>query len=450
MRTFLILGALALTTLSGCLDEGAGDATSIDTESLTDTVPGHYEGHPAYGFLTNGMLPEATDDQTRVVAADGTVQWFRPMGIDLPTAPSGFEHVAQVQGATGAAGISVFGPLAFLGGRGASGPLQIVDISDLEAPELLSSTADIPVRDADTILYPDGRLVLITTAGGGTQFATDVTDPENPVLLVAFDTPHNNHNIAVVPGTPLVYNSGSGGIIDVVDYSDPENPATVGELNNGDGCHDITFFLDSERELYRAYCAAYPNTEIWDITDPANPTIHVEIPYPGIEQGLPVVGDGTLPDSGAQFPLSFSHLAMVNHDASVLIVGDETGGGAINGCDYYAAGESGPLGNLWFYDLSDEQNPQLVSHISPEFYDDPTDLAGSCTAHFGRVLEDTGYLVMAFYTSGTLLIDFNDIADPVIVDRFVPEGGDVWDAQYHQGYLITGDIGRGMDLARII
>lgn len=449
MRALAVVALLSMVALAGCAstDSETNDASDLIT---AEPVIGQYEAHPVYDYPVSTTLPESTTE-AGWETIDGVTHWYNPPARALAEVPSSVSPLATVSGTGTAAGIAVFGPLAVYGAQSSANPdMSIVNIYDPENPVVTARANQTPIRDADFILYPDGRMIVISTAGGGSQYVTDVTDPYNPVFVTAFETPHGNHNIAVVPGTPLVYNSGSSGTIDIVDYEDPENPVLVGEFVNGDGCHDITFFISNETQ--RAYCAAYPDSEIWDITDPKMPKMVIEIPYPSIDKGLPVVGPSSpVPDvDQTQFPLSFSHLVMVNHDASLLIVGDETGGGGINGCDLYAnaAGTtvSGPIGNLWFYDISDEQNPTLLGHVSPEVYDDPADLTGSCTAHFGRLLEDTGFLVMGWYTSGVVLVDFRDPANPVLTDRLVQEGSSIWDVQYHQGYLFTGDIGRGMDI----
>ncbi len=443
------MSSVLLLLVAGCIssigdEEITPETVETPAEPPLEVPPGQYETHTAFSFPTNGMLPVAEGNQTRIVAEEGTVEWFRPAGAPLPETLASIEAVTQVEGTSTGGGIAVIGPLAFIGGR-ASGPLQVIDISEPTEPRLVSEVADVPVRDADPILFPDGQLVVITTGGGGDQFATDVTDPENPVPLGVIATDHGNHNIAVVPGTPIVYNSGSGGVIDIVDYSDPAEPVAVGTFENGQGCHDITFFNDPSEAMFRAYCAGYAESQIWDTTDPTAPEMVTRIPYPSMEQALPGAL-GNPPDQGATFPLSFSHLALPSHDANVLIVGDETGGGAINGCDAYAetpAGTaSGPVGNLWFYDISDEADPVLHGHLSPSFADA---VPGSCTAHFGRVIEDTGHVAMGFYAAGVLLVDFTDLDNPVIVDRLDQEGS-IWDVWYHQGYLFTGDMSRGMDV----
>ncbi len=452
-RVIAVLVTLVAVALAGCAD--TTPAPTLDTPVTADSLivkAGLNNSHPGYRFLTNDALPVATVPGTIFEDIDGTRIWYKPAYRSLPGALNQLESLYQTPGVEGGGrGIAIFGSLAFAGPN--AGPLHIIDISDPLDAKVIATSADTPVRDADTILFPDGRLILITTQGGGNIVATDVTDPMNPMLASNVDTPSGNHNIAVVPGTPIVYNTG----MDIVDYSNPEAPVNVGKFEGGDGCHDIAFFISQEQNKSWALCAGYAQTEIWDIADPLAPTLLVAIDYPSVDKGIPVVGerldDLGVPDNlgspagqDLAFPLSFSHLAIINHDATVLIMGDETGGGGINGCDFYVDGgeagtASGPIGNLWFYDITDPKNPDLRGHVSPNVYDSE----GSCTAHFGKTIEDTNHVIMAFYTAGIVLVDFNDLSNPRIVDR-LDEGGDIWDVQFHQGYLFTGDMTRGVDV----
>lgn len=422
---------LIVAGLAGCL---SGD-TDADGNAPTPPVDmGGNGSHPAYGFATYDGL-----DGLSIPAA-----WTPLDPRELPGDINGLEHVAHVEGVATGAGIAVFGHLAFAGSYGGNPGMDVIDISDPAAPTVVSSVEGAQMRDAETIAYPDGRLVVVGASGRGAFTVTDVTDPAAPVLLGSVETLHNNHNLAVVPGTPLVYNSPSGGgATDIWDLSDPENPELVADWENGQGCHDIMWHIDRANEMYRGYCAGIGVTQIWNITDPRNPSVISETPFPEF-----------LPGTGFRFPLSLSHLAMVNHDATVLIVGDETGGGAIPGCDVGLTDPvtgttvSGPLGNLWFYDISDEANPQLRGHVSLSQFLAP----GTCTAHFGRVIEDRNQLVMAYYGGGVVLVDFNDLDNPEVLDQWLPvtpdfpTPGDTWDAWYYRGYVFTGDLARGMDV----
>ncbi len=468
--TTLLALALTATTLAGCVGDSTDNLDANLGPALLDAgLNFAHDGYP--GFGVSAALWESPDGRLQTLHDDGTIQWFKPAYKGLPDVLTRVEPVAHVDNTTTGGGITVFGPLAFIGGR-SQGPLSVVSIIDPTNPVVIGTAEDVPVRDADTILYPGGQLVLITTAGGKNIFSTNVTDPWNPTLVGNYETPGGNHNIAVVPGTPIVYNTA----MDIVDFSDPASPVLVGTFEGGDGCHDIAFSIDRSADRFWALCAGYAQTEIWDIHDPLAPSLLVAIDYPSVDKGLPIVG-GALDDAGvpqdvasaapcvpvagvcpsAAFPLSFSHLAIVNHDATVLIMGDETGGGGMNGCDFYYEGAdgqtySGPIGNLWFYDITDPQNPDLRGHVSPGYRDaDDTDpingspLGQSCTAHFGHTIEDTPFLVMGYYTAGVVLVDFSDLDNPRIMDRW-DEQTDIWDVQYYQGYLFTGDIVRGMDV----
>jgi hypothetical protein len=59
-------------------------------------------------------------------------------------------------------------------------------------------------------------------------------------------------------------------------------------------------------------------------------------------------------------------------------------------------------------------------------------------------------LAMSFYSSGVLLVDFRDPANPLITDQLVPAGGSTWDVQYQDGWLLTGDMARGLDVLKLI
>lgn len=475
-RSILTVLALSALTLAGCLDDAQDELSSELPGFLAEGLNTAHPGASFAGFGVAAALPETPDGRMRDVRDDGSVVWYKPAYRGIPDVLTRIEPVASVDGPTTGGGIAVFGPLAFIGGR-TQGPLQVVSIIDPANPVVVGVAEDVPVRDADTILFPDGQLVLITTAGGTNIFATDVTDPAKPTLVGQVETVEQggaNHNIAVVPGTPIVYNSNK----QIVDFSDPAEPKLLGAFEGGGRCHDIAFSIDRAAGRAWALCAGYEQTQIWDIHDPLAPELVVAIDYPSVDKGLPVVGEqlddaGVPQDAGGQdvpctsvpnpaggsistpcstsaaFPLSFSHLAIVNHDASVLIMGDETGGGGINGCDFYAEGAdgqtySGPVGNLWFYDITDPENPDLRGHVSPGAAD-ADGPQGSCTAHFGKTIEDKPYVVMGFYTAGVVLVDYSDLSNPRIMDRW-DEDGDIWDVQYYQGYLFTGDMTRGMDV----
>jgi hypothetical protein len=452
-RLVPILAAVTLLT-AGCLSIDLGEADVEDALGVTLTAsetplwhaPQDFP-HPAFNW------PTLTNPPTGGDVAD----WWKPIpAVDLPDAISGMEHhaAAGADVPTGA-GIAVYGSIVVVpSGAGTS----IVSIADPANPERLSSF-EAGTRGAAIIPYPDGRVVTVL-ATAGNILVYDITDPTNPKELPSLDSEVGSHKVGVVPGTPIVYNAPSNGggtgaatpetatgYTDIYDLTNPDDPVRVQEFQNGYGCHHVYFHINADEDKYRAICAGVQMTQIWDITDPRDPEVIVNVP---VHHGNPDV-----PPTSAS-PAVFSHFSILSNDGNTLIVGDETGGGAAPGCDVYVdsplGGLSGPVGNLWFYDVSDESNPQLLSWLSPslpfERLADGT--VPNCTAHHGRLIPDNDgrdLLAMAFYTAGVVLVDFTDPSAPFIVDQW-NDGANTWEVWYHNGYLITGDISRGLDVLR--
>lgn len=441
LLALLLVAAPALTGCLGALDDDA-DTSKNSVTDLTDPLLAQdvqrwtdplTSPHPDFGYPTLTTIPEDAP------------AWWQPIdGQALPSEITGTEHVAETTEAIDSgSGIALFGSLAIVSGSTST----IVDISDPANPEVLSEI-DVSTRDADTIAYPDGQLVAIFATGSGILPYYDITDPTDPQQLGELEPTAGTHNVAVVPGTPIVYNGNSAGdglvggrttedasgTTEIYDLTDPETPVHVQDWENGFGCHDITFYMGEDK--LRGYCAGIQMTQIWEMADPLEPEVIVNVP---VHHGNPALPSTEVPIT------FFSHLAMVNKDATVLIVGDETGGGAAPGCD-----GPGYAGNLWFYDISDEKNPELQSWWSPH---PPASTAATqgnaatCTAHFGRLIpsEDRDLLAMAFYGAGVTVLDFTDPTSIQLVDQW-NEGTNTWDVWYYDGYLFTGDISRGMDV----
>jgi hypothetical protein len=372
--------------------------------------------------------------------------------------------------------MSVFGSLAVVPGYG--NPTSILDITDPAAPKLLSTIEEENHRNVDFIAFPTGRLIAVFATGNGTIPVWDITDPAHPVRISEFQPTAGTHKINVVPGTPIVYNANSNGggcpipdpsgglacfmvgsrfadqgtgITEIYDLSDPEHPLLVQDWQNGFGCHHIYFWINPAVEKYRALCAGIEFTQIWDIADPRNPEVIVSVPMQHGNTALPSTHLGIE---------SFSHFSILNYAGDTLIVGDESGGGGLPpGCVAHASTPLGdvstPVGALWFYDVSDESNPQLKGWFSPGYPLNNLPPAGagavfgnSCTAHHGRLVPDPSgreLLAMAFYRAGVVLVDFTDPAAPWLVDQW-NDGTDTWEVQYYNGYLFTGDLARGMDV----
>ena len=448
---------LALTlAAAGCVAPSAADlddAAALAPVGLPTLDPATYlfddpenAPHPKFGW------PTLTAPASGAVPA-----WWAPIeSAELPSPIAGLAHLTSVEGITAGAGISLFGSLAIVPGYGDAS--WIVDITDPEAPVVLSEfePAAGPHRGSAVIAYPDGRLVAVFATGAGFE-TWDITDPTAPQELAQVEPTQGGHKLGVVPGTPYVYNAASRGggatgltpqsamgVTEIYDLTDPAAPRHVQDFENGFSCHHIFFWNSAEKQ--RAICAGIQFAQIWDTADPENPVVVTNVPMPH--------GDPRLPSLRARGPMPFAHFSILNQDGTVLIVGDELGGGSQPpGCTVALTQKPGPditapTGALWFYDVSDESSPSLLGWWSPGHHLDPMNAFASCTAHHGRIVPDPegrDLLAMSFYGAGVVLLDFSDPRMAEALDQ-IYDGSNTWETWYYNGYLFTGDLNRGMDV----
>jgi hypothetical protein len=437
----------------GCLDQApqaglakAGDAVgqllapSVDQALWNDP---QLFPHPAYNWPTITHVPPEAPVWWQPIAAAAT-----------PDPVTSIQPLAQVGRGSGHDGYAVFGRLVV------SPSGQIYDITDPAKPTVLATLSIKPsARQAVVIPFPDGHLYAAYATGSGNVPIWDITDPKNATEVHVFKVPSGGHTIGVVPGTPILYNANavgsryypheiSGGKsivqVEIYDLSNPDDPKLIKEWKNGEGCHELSFYLKPGK--LRAYCAAVDATQIWDITDPKNPSVISTVPMP----------HGQRPVPGYPILATVSHYVVVNDDASVMGVADEYLGGVGPGCDVYqrpmGRTVSGPSGNVFFYDIKDEKAPVLKGWINPGAhftYNPPAASNGNaiqCTAHIGRMVPQakTDLMAMSFYAGGVGLIDFTDPAQPFFAATW--QKSTPMDAWYYNGYLFLGDASHGLDV----
>jgi len=397
-RTLVLAAGLALAALAGCIGAEDVDPAATDGADAEDPREAAFNGTELPDTIT-GVNHELT------------------LGPD-----AGLESGYQV---------ALDGSLAYISAWNAG--VYTVDVSQPTQPEVLGHVADTFGHDPWVLEYANRTVVANAATSQGIDFI-DVTDPERPQILATVlgtngttDTEGANvHNIAVVPNTTIVYNSRSVDTpaVDIVDASDPEEPEVLGQFNDVT-CHDIAFHPSEER----AFCAGVRETQIWDVSEPTEPEIVTRIHNPAI---------------------NIHHWAIPAHDGDTLIIGDELGGAAheaFNGClgasaDDPAGGQAtDPVGALWFYDISDPQQPVLQSWISASEMRAET---GACTAHFGETVEDRNKLVLGFLSGGVYTVDIADPTAPAMVDH--APVGEVVDVQVKDGYAFGVGRDRGMDV----
>jgi hypothetical protein len=252
------------------------------------------------------------------------------------------------------------------------------------------------------------------------------------------------------------------------------------------GCHDITVFAggrgdddddddngdngdngdddDGRRPSMVAAGACLSEGQLWDVSDPANPTTNVAGRHTHIRN--PFITTSPAPPFTGLW-----HTASFTWDGEVVLFTDEWQGGGAHGCD----GPQDTRGNVWFYDNvpPGASAPLRGRFILPR----PQPASEVCTMHNGNVVTtNRAYIgVSSAYQAGTSVFDFSDVFDfPEIAqpdpgtppptaatevafyDAKADSNGidDAWSTYWHNDYMYasSGIRGqhRGLDVYKIL
>ncbi|MGH2784010.1 MAG: LVIVD repeat-containing protein [Actinomycetota bacterium] len=357
--------------------------------------------------------------------------------------------------------IAFWGNLAAFGNLDPGG-FRLLDISNPTAPKLVSQF-ECPGSQSDISIWGDLVFVSVDTAyfdpactageASIDQFVlgnvwegiriVSIADPAKPTMIATVDTECGSHTHTLVPDLendrvllyiqsyPLTNHAVDCNPVSHQQISVVEVPLkaptqakviTTPSVSPAMGCHDVTIF--PERKLAAAACLS--ESQIWDISDLANPVVlsHIRNPL-----------------------LNIHHSSAFSWDGNTIVLGDELGGAAVGpGC---MTGGALPFGALWFYDVSDPTSPVMKgSFVVPR---DRMEIV--CTAHNFNVIPLTDgrdVLVAAWYTGGTTVVDFTDPANPKEIGYYIADGGDSWSSYFYNGYIYANDLGgRGVDVLKL-
>jgi len=237
--------------------------------------------------------------------------------------------------------------------------VHIVDVTDPSQPQRVSTINNIGGFDIKTW---ENYMYAVTGSGSNTGRIVDIADPENPAVVGVFP---GSHNIAIGDIGVLV-RSGPG--VDIFDLkNDPISPDLLWS-DDSDGGHEAAVI---DTILYDFH--GFSSTNIYGISDPANPTL------------LSTISPGS--DT-----VRFHHSGWVTDDDSLLVITDERPGGAAG---------NGPDFTVW--DISDKSNPVYLNKYRDE----------NSTVHNVHINDGRAYF--AYYTSGYRVFDMTDISnlDPI-------------------------------------
>ncbi len=221
-------------------------------------------------------------------------------------------------------------------------------------------------------------------------------------------------------------------------------------------CHDIQVSMATKTAL--GACAG--EAQLWDISNPANPTAsdgerHTHIPTPA--------AGGTNSAQASSDQWEFVHNAVATWDGRYMAFADETGGGGTNECDGSAEEKAGQSENgfYYFYKMvrpGDPAPPLLSRYMIPRPQGNEI-----CVMHNGNVVPtNQGYfLVSAAYQGGDTVVDFTDPRNPreiAYADRSDSTGAaDSWSTYFYNDHVYTngglnrrGPTGnRGLDVSTV-
>jgi hypothetical protein len=316
------------------------------------------------------------------------------------------------------------GPTAGMQDPGFEG-IRIFDVTNPQAPRWIDSVETDCGSHTNTLipdLANDRVFIYVSSYPLGSGQTPPATEPGQTECI----KPHKKISILTVP-------------FDVDDESDvtvKEQPLSSdtamppGAGRDFQACHDITAVLPANIAV--GSCAG--DGQIWDISDPANPTTtdahegqHTHIKSPG---------------GGDNF--EFIHTSMITPDLKRFVLTDETGGGGRAECDGAATDD----GFYYFYKLvrPGAAEPGLISRFTIPRAQTPE----ICVSHNGNFIPVRNRYIMptANYMGGTSVVDWTNERKPrevAFADQVDAIGAeDAWSSYWYNGRIYTnGGIMRG-------
>jgi hypothetical protein len=295
--------------------------------------------------------------------------------------------------------------------------VRVFDVTNPTAPKFLDMIQTACGSHTHTIV-PDGNRAFIYVSSY--PLGSGITDKKGPGAFRPCATPHKKLSIIEVsaPGGEFAFSLREKSLSDDTTF------------NRGfQACHDVQVFM--AKKLAVGACAG--DGQLWDISDPGNPTMSNGEPHTHIRS----------PSASDSF--EFIHSGIVSWDGQTFAIMDETGGGTQPWCE----GEASTDGFYYFYDVvkpGDPAPPLRGRYTIPRAQDPEI-----CVSHNANVIPIKSRKLMsaAYYQGGNTLVDFTDPSNPhevAFADLEDATGkADSWSTYWYNGriYANGGLNGRG-------
>jgi hypothetical protein len=358
------------------------------------------------GSETNRHVEDFTTTQYKDLA--NTTAWWDTIAgeLKLPLFVPTLDGSYHTPGGY-ARGVAISGDYAYMADGGTTG-LQVIDISDPEAPSFAGSCATPGSARGVAI---SGDYAYVADYGTGLQ-VIDISDPMAPALVGSYYAPGGYARGVAISGDYAYMADGGSNGLQVIDISDPTAPAFAGSYVTPGSAWGVAISGDY------AYVADYgTGLQVIDISDPTVPTLAGSYDTPGQACGVAISGDHAY----VADEVSGLQVIDISDPTAPAFAGsyDTPGqayGVAISGDHAYVADE---VSGLQVIDISDPMVPTYAGS-----YDTPDN------ALTVAISGDYAYVADAF--SGLQVIDISDPEAPSFASDYDTPG-----AAY--GVAISGD-----------
>lgn len=352
---------------------------------------------------------------------------------------------------TGAGGFNIHTDIAFWGQYAFQGSWFGFNIRDISAPgnpipvsftSCTGNQGDIVVWDNILVRSWNSPAAFGATCDGemvpeGFEglHIFDISDKNVPVLVGSVELQCGSHTATGVPDPAnnrlLIYNSSSssacqGFEIVEIPLSNPAAAAFIRTEPADRSCHDMSVILGN---AMLAACAGGDGFAMYTLAGP------------GSLENPDLLYSTTIPD------VSIGHAGSFTWDGAVFVFGHEPGGGVAPRCQ---ASSSVTNKSAFFFDAA--TGAQIGMWTLPR----PQSNIENCTIHNFAVVpvQDRYILVSGNYQSGTSVVDFTDVANPVEIAYSDPppiqplDLGGAWSSYWYNNFIYETNITEGLNIFR--
>ncbi|MGH1363449.1 MAG: LVIVD repeat-containing protein [Calditrichia bacterium] len=275
--------------------------------------------------------------------------------------------------------------------------ISIFDVSDPETPVQVAQMNDVPGFDLKAW---QNYMYSVTGGSSGNGTITDISDPSAPIVVGTFPS---SHNLTISENGLMVTESPGIRIYDLT--ADPTAPRLLWQGGRPDQGHDANIVGNRLFDFH-----GRSNTQIYNISSPAEPILEGVIADPTIE---------------------YHHSGYPTEDGNYLFLCDELAPAA--------------LPDITVWDISDLSNPTRVA----EYRD------ANAIVHNIYIIGDLAYV--SYYAAGLRIFDVSDPTDFKLIaeydtsDQFASQGFNGAFGIYPyspSGVLYVSDIENGLFLFR--